>query len=90
VGLVRDQGCAVTGPGATDKWASSRLNFSKDFQILQILEFKTVPFPLSKIHQTLQGNRLDNKEQVSFLAELQISFGFGIIKSGNKSILNIT
>jgi hypothetical protein len=44
---------------------------------------------MSKIYQTLQNDRLEHKEQLSVMSQLENPFGFLIIKSGNKSNLNI-
>jgi hypothetical protein len=41
-------------------------------------------FPMSKIHQTLQFDSLKHKEQLSFLAQLQMPSGVLIRKSENR------
>jgi hypothetical protein len=63
-------------------------DFSR-FSIFQIFKSKSVTFPLSKLRQYLQVDRLKHKEQLFFLSQLQIPLGFQVTISGTNSNLNL-
>jgi hypothetical protein len=69
------------GPGAF-------LKISR-FSIFQTLKFKTVTFPMSKIHQILHRHSWKHKEQLPFLAQLQIPSGFQVKIFGTNANLNL-
>jgi hypothetical protein len=48
-----------------------------------------VTLPMSKLHQFLQVNSLNHKEQLSFLAQLQIPSQFQVTISGTNLNLNL-
>jgi hypothetical protein len=79
----------VTRRRVADKWGPASIQFSRDFQTSEFLKFKTVTFPMSKIHHIFQEESLKHKEQLSFLAPLQIPSVLQVINSGINSILNI-
>jgi hypothetical protein len=54
------------------------------FSLTQTLKFETVTFPTSKIHQTLHRDILKDKEQLSFLSQLQIPSELQVKNSGTK------
>jgi hypothetical protein len=49
------------------------------FSILQTLKFKIVTFPMSKLHQFFHRDSWKHREQLSFLAQLQIPRGLQVI-----------
>jgi hypothetical protein len=63
-------------------------DFSR-FSIFQIFKSKSMTFPLSKLRQYLQVDRLKHKEQLFFLSQLQIPLGFQVTISGTNSNLNL-
>jgi hypothetical protein len=63
-------------------------DFSR-FSIFQTLKSISVTFPMSKIHQILYRDRWKDKEELSFLAQLQIPSGFEGTIYGTNSNLNI-
>jgi hypothetical protein len=63
-------------------------DFSR-FSILQTLKSKSVTFPMSKLSHFLLVDSLKHKEQLSFLAQLQIPSGFQVTISGRNSNLNL-
>jgi hypothetical protein len=67
---------------------SAILNFQL-FSITQTLKFKTVTFPMFKIHQNLHRDNLSYKEQLSLLYQLRISPEFKAINSRTNSKLNL-
>jgi hypothetical protein len=78
-------------PFKRPRWLTSRPRLFSDFSrfsIFQILKSKSVTFPMSKHHQFLQVDSLKHKEQLSFLAQLQIPSGFQVTISGTNSNLN--
>jgi hypothetical protein len=67
-----------------------RLHFEfPRFSIFQTLKSKMVTFPLLKIQQILHRDIWKHKEQLSFLAQLQIPSGFHVTYSGTNSNLNL-
>jgi hypothetical protein len=60
------------------------------FSIFQTLKLKTMIFPMCKIHQIVYRDSWKDKEQLSFLAQLQIPSGFQVTISGTNSNLNLS
>jgi hypothetical protein len=80
------QGAIIT---VVDGWQVGPFNFFLQFSNPPTLKFQMMVFPLSKIHQTLQGDNLKHEEQISYLAQLQNPSIFWIIKYVNNSYLNL-
>jgi hypothetical protein len=73
-------------------WLTSGPRLFSDFlrfSIFQTLKSKSVTLPMSKLHQFLQVNSLNHKEQLSFLAQLQIPSQFQVTISGTNLNLNL-
>jgi hypothetical protein len=80
-----------TAMGRRGPLVSGRCHFFDFFKIfhIQILKFKIVTFPMSKIHQLLHRDSWKHMEQLSLLAEHQIPKGLQVINSGINSNLNL-
>jgi hypothetical protein len=61
-----------------------RFIYLSRFSNTHILIFELVTLLMSKIHQILYKDRERHKEQLSFLAQLQIPKGLQVINSGTK------
>jgi hypothetical protein len=63
--------------------------FFSRFSIFRSLKFKIVTFPMTKIHQLFHSDSWKYREQLSFLAQLQIPSGFQVTISGTNSNSNL-
>jgi hypothetical protein len=88
---------SVRWPPSHQAWCHGRVltsgpqlhfEFSR-FSIFQTLKSKIGTFPLSKIHQILHRDSWKHKEQLSFLAQLQMPSRFQVTISGTNSNLNL-
>jgi hypothetical protein len=71
-----DPGLAVITASAGCQVGPGPFKLFLNFQILPNLKFQMMALLLSKICQTLQGDSLEHKEQLSFLDRLKIPLDF--------------
>jgi hypothetical protein len=85
--------CACSGQtrGHGPSWATGTraLPFKFFSKSAQILKFKMMVFPMSKIHLSVQVDSLKHKEVLYFLDQLQNPKGLKVINSGTNSNLNL-
>jgi hypothetical protein len=86
---ARWPGHVVTHAGWLTSGPSTASYIIKDFQTSNF-EIQKCDFPMSKIHQTSQGDSLKYKEQLYLLGQLQVPSGFHVINSGINLNLNLT
>jgi hypothetical protein len=68
------------GPSwAAGKRALGCLLNNQRFSNVQNLKFKNVTFPMSKIHQTSQGDSLKHKEQLSYCPNFKFPRDFNLL-----------